>query len=224
MTVARRSQLAALAEVVGYLGVDGRTGIIDGTEIRVRGARLLDEGPGPVRLRQDQTERGEGHGPLWDAEGTDSGRRLAQPAGRAALHARARPMASDDLLVVVYAWIDGWGGGTVTSRPAGISCTTAWNPYGSEEPPPKSRPSSASFLVARLSLSTATHDPGFGVNGEPAPASLTVRAGHNTVWLDGKTAAPAKSSGSRCGRSWCGRTGWRTGGRVRCSRPPLEPP
>ncbi|WP_413253689.1 hypothetical protein [Streptomyces pseudovenezuelae] len=128
----------------------------------------------------------------------------------------------------VYAWIDGWGGGTVTSRPAGISCTTAWNPYGSEEPPSKSRPSSASFPVARPSLSTATHAPGSGVNGEPAPASLTVRAGHNTVWLDGKTAAPAKSSGTplRPVMVRADRVADRAADRerVRCSRPPLEPP
>ncbi|WP_028807602.1 hypothetical protein [Streptomyces canus] len=35
-TVAPDVRLRTLAKVVEYLGVDGRTGIIDGTEIRVR--------------------------------------------------------------------------------------------------------------------------------------------------------------------------------------------
>ncbi|WP_030326968.1 hypothetical protein [Streptomyces sp. NRRL B-3229] len=84
----------------------------------------------------------------------------------------------------VYAWIDGWGGGTVTSRPAGISChTTAWDPYSSEEPPPNSTgPCSASFPVGTTVTFTATPDPGSAVNGGPDPASLTVRSGYNAVW------------------------------------------
>lgn len=84
----------------------------------------------------------------------------------------------------VYAWIDGWGGGTVTSRPAGISChTTAWDPYSSEEPPPNhTGPCSASFPVGTTVTFTATPDPGSVVNDGPAPASLTVRSGYNAVW------------------------------------------
>ncbi|MEU6143470.1 hypothetical protein ABZ848_24300 [Streptomyces sp. NPDC047081] len=84
----------------------------------------------------------------------------------------------------VYAWIDGWGGGTVTSSPAGISChTTAWDPYGSEEPQPGSTgPCSASFPVGTTVTFTATPDTGSAVNGGPDPASLTVRAGYNSVW------------------------------------------
>ncbi|MEU5039907.1 hypothetical protein [Streptomyces griseorubiginosus] len=84
----------------------------------------------------------------------------------------------------VYAWIDGWGGGTVTSRPAGVSChTTAWDPYGSEEPQPNpTGPCSASFPVGTTVTFTATPDPGSAVNGGPDPASLTVRSGYNAVW------------------------------------------
>ena len=84
----------------------------------------------------------------------------------------------------VYAWIDGWGGGTVTSSPAGISChTTAWDPYSSEEPPANSTgPCSASFPVGTTVTFTATPDPGSGVNGGTDPASLTVRSGYNAVW------------------------------------------
>ncbi|MEU1480568.1 hypothetical protein [Streptomyces sp. NPDC005760] len=84
----------------------------------------------------------------------------------------------------VYAWIDGWGGGTVTSRPAGISChTTAWDPYSGEEPPAGSTgPCEARFPVGTTVTFTATPDPGSYTNGSVDPASLTVRAGYNAVW------------------------------------------
>ncbi|MDX3772348.1 transposase family protein [Streptomyces sp. AK08-01B] len=52
-------RLRTLAEVVDHLGETGKTGIIDGTEIRVR----RPQGPGQVHLRQEQAERREGHGP-----------------------------------------------------------------------------------------------------------------------------------------------------------------
>ncbi|MGI5456118.1 hypothetical protein ACQEWB_23695 [Streptomyces sp. CA-249302] len=84
----------------------------------------------------------------------------------------------------VSAWIDGWGGGTVTSSPAGISChTTAWDPYGSGESQPNpTGPCYASFPVGTVVTFTATPDPGSSVNGGPDPASLTVRSGYNSVW------------------------------------------
>ncbi|MFF1722406.1 hypothetical protein [Streptomyces sviceus] len=84
----------------------------------------------------------------------------------------------------VYAWIDGWGGGTVTSKPAGISChTTAWDPYSEEAPPANSTgPCEARFPVGTTVTFTATPDPGSGLNGGPDPASLTVRSGYNAVW------------------------------------------
>ncbi|ARZ69876.1 hypothetical protein SMD11_4268 [Streptomyces albireticuli] len=83
------------------------------------------------------------------------------------------------------AWItDGWGGGTVTSQPAGINChTTAWDPYGSEEPPwNPAGICTASFEIGTTVTFTATPDPGSYVNFHPTPNPVTVRAGYNFTW------------------------------------------
>lgn len=83
------------------------------------------------------------------------------------------------------AWItDGWGGGTVTSQPAGINChTTAWDPYGSEEPPwNPTGPCTASFEIGTTVTFTATPDPGSYVNFYPDPNPVTVHAGYNYTW------------------------------------------
>ncbi|MEU6356083.1 hypothetical protein ABZ896_43385 [Streptomyces sp. NPDC047072] len=86
----------------------------------------------------------------------------------------------------VYAWIsDGWGGGTVTSTPAGINChTTAWDPYaeGAEAPYPTGT-CDASFPVGTTVTFTATPDPGSYLNGDPYPTSLRVSPGYNPVWV-----------------------------------------
>ncbi|KQV11887.1 hypothetical protein [Kitasatospora sp. Root107] len=85
----------------------------------------------------------------------------------------------------LYSWIDGWGGGTVTSRPAGIDChQSAWDPYAPDatyQPPPTGS-CAAAFPVGTYVTFTATPDPGSYVNGSPDPGSLTVRSGYNSVW------------------------------------------
>ncbi|MFE0046533.1 hypothetical protein [Streptomyces albireticuli] len=83
------------------------------------------------------------------------------------------------------AWIsDGWGGGTVTSQPAGINChTTAWDPYGSEDPPWNPEGTcTASFEVGTVVTFTATADPGSYVNFDPIPNPVTIRDGYNFTW------------------------------------------
>ncbi|MEW1913008.1 hypothetical protein AB0442_32055 [Kitasatospora sp. NPDC085895] len=84
----------------------------------------------------------------------------------------------------VYSWVsDGWGGGTVTSRPAGINChqTVAdpWNGVGQENP---TGTCAASFPVGTTVTFTATPDPGSYLNAGPDPVSLTVQPGYNAVW------------------------------------------
>ncbi|WP_052391075.1 hypothetical protein [Streptomyces sp. NRRL B-24484] len=84
----------------------------------------------------------------------------------------------------VSAWVsDGWGGGTVTSQPAGINCHQAaadpWNGVGQEAP---TGTCYASFPVGTRVTFTATADPGSNVNSGPDPASLTVQPGYNPVW------------------------------------------
>ena len=102
----------------------------------------------------------------------------------AAPTAAAQPTATQQ--GTVYAWIsDGWGGGTVTSSPAGITChTTAWDPYAENANAPYPAGScEASFPVGTRVTFTATPDPGSYVNGESYPTSLTVVAGYNSVWV-----------------------------------------
>ncbi len=84
------------------------------------------------------------------------------------------------------AWItDGWGGGTVTSQPAGIDChTTAWDPYTTTDPPPNPTGAcTASFEVGTTVTFTATPDPGSYTNDGPTPNPVTVRAGDNFTWV-----------------------------------------
>ncbi|WP_234383914.1 transposase family protein [Streptomyces sp. NRRL WC-3723] len=70
-TVSPGVRLRTLAEVIDHLGANRKTGIIDGTEIRVR----RTQGPGQVHLRQEQAERGQDHG----RHGRERPRALLQP-------------------------------------------------------------------------------------------------------------------------------------------------
>ncbi|GAA3796301.1 hypothetical protein GCM10022403_032680 [Streptomyces coacervatus] len=87
----------------------------------------------------------------------------------------------------VYAWVsDGWGGGTLTSSPAGINChqgAISGDPYAGGEQPNPTGTCSASFPVGTTVTFTATADPGSYVNIGPDPASLTVVSGYNSVWV-----------------------------------------
>ncbi|MFE7246061.1 hypothetical protein [Streptomyces sp. NPDC057580] len=80
---------------------------------------------------------------------------------------------------------DGWGGGTITSQPAGINChQSAWDPYGTGEPQPDPTGTcTASFPVGTTVTFTATADPGSFVNFSPDPNPVTVRAGYNHTWV-----------------------------------------
>ena len=86
----------------------------------------------------------------------------------------------------VYAWIgDGWGGGRLTSSPAGIDChITSWDPYA-ENPqgPDQTGPCDAVFPVGTTVTFTATPDPGSYLNIGPDPARLTVASGYNPVYV-----------------------------------------
>ncbi|MGK5730281.1 hypothetical protein [Streptomyces sp. URMC 124] len=84
------------------------------------------------------------------------------------------------------AWVsDGWGGGTITSQPAGINChQEAWDPYGSGEPQPDPTGAcTASFEVGTTVTFTATADPGSYVNFGPVPNPVTVQSGYNFTWV-----------------------------------------
>ncbi|MBB5117810.1 hypothetical protein AF335_04615 [Streptomyces eurocidicus] len=83
------------------------------------------------------------------------------------------------------AWItDGWGGGTVTSQPAGINChTTAFDPYGPGDPLVNPQGTcTASFTIGTTVTFTATPDAGSYVNFYPAPNPVTVHSGYNYTW------------------------------------------
>lgn len=71
------------------------------------------------------------------------------------------------------AWVsDGWGGGTVTSQPAGINChQSAWDPYGTGDPQP-----------APTGTCTASFS-GSYLNDGPTPNPVTVRSGYNFTWV-----------------------------------------
>ncbi|MFI5796116.1 hypothetical protein [Streptomyces sp. NPDC051677] len=84
------------------------------------------------------------------------------------------------------AWVsDGWGGGTITSRPAGINChQSAWDPYASNEPQPyPTGACTATFEVGTTVTFTATPDSGSYVNDGPTPHSMTIRTGYNATWV-----------------------------------------
>ncbi|MGJ5755518.1 hypothetical protein FB563_3750 [Streptomyces puniciscabiei] len=85
------------------------------------------------------------------------------------------------------AWVsDGWGGGTITSRPAGINChQAAWDdPYGNNAGQPyPTGTCTATFQVGTTVTFTATPDSGSFVNGGPDPNPVTVRTGYNHTWV-----------------------------------------
>ncbi|MEV4434611.1 hypothetical protein [Streptomyces sp. NPDC049555] len=84
------------------------------------------------------------------------------------------------------AWIsDGWGGGTITSQPAGINChTQAWDPYTSPDPAPTPTGNcTATFPVGTTVTFTATPDPGSYINDGPRPNPVTIRSGYNYTWV-----------------------------------------
>ncbi|MFE5871868.1 hypothetical protein ACFQ6V_24945 [Streptomyces roseifaciens] len=86
----------------------------------------------------------------------------------------------------LYAWVsDGWGGGTITSQPAGINChQEAWDPYGTGEPQPNPTGAcAASFEVGTTVTFTATPDPGSYINFGPVPNPVTVQSGYNFTWV-----------------------------------------
>jgi hypothetical protein len=84
----------------------------------------------------------------------------------------------------LYVWItDGWGGGTVTSQPAGINChTTAWDPYADDPQPSLTGPCDASFEVGTTVTLTVTPDPGSSLNIGPEHNPLTIYAGYNPAY------------------------------------------
>ncbi|WP_128429935.1 hypothetical protein [Streptomyces cyaneus] len=99
----------------------------------------------------------------------------------------AAPVGSQTQQGQVAVWIsDSFGGGTVTSRPAGINCHVVafLNPYESEEPrPDQTGTCSASFPVGTTVTFTATADPGSRLNTGPDPSRLTVNPGYNPVYV-----------------------------------------
>ncbi|MDQ0581328.1 hypothetical protein [Streptomyces rishiriensis] len=85
------------------------------------------------------------------------------------------------------AWVsDGWGGGTITSTPAGINChQTAWDPYAAD-PEPQPYPTgncTASFEIGTRVTFTATPDSGSYLNDGPTPNPVTIRTGYNFTWV-----------------------------------------
>ncbi|WP_407109644.1 transposase family protein [Streptomyces sp. DSM 116494] len=69
-TVSQDARLRTLAEVIDHLGADGKTGIIDGTKVRVLAPGRRAQGPGQVHLRLEQqnavkTEHGIAHLKNW---------------------------------------------------------------------------------------------------------------------------------------------------------------
>ena len=90
----------------------------------------------------------------------------------------------------VSVWIDGWGSGTVTSSPAGISCHVQYSgdPYGDDFTGSMTGPCDASFAVGSPVTLTATADPGSHLNSMDCgtyanPCTRTVTSGYNPVWV-----------------------------------------
>ncbi|MFJ4851100.1 MULTISPECIES: hypothetical protein [unclassified Streptomyces] len=84
------------------------------------------------------------------------------------------------------AWVsDGWGGGTITSQPAGINChQAAWDPYATNESQPyPTGTCTASFEIGTTVTFTAVPDPGSSINFGPDPNPVTVHAGYNCTWV-----------------------------------------
>ncbi|MGW2936901.1 hypothetical protein ACWDA7_34770 [Streptomyces sp. NPDC001156] len=102
-------------------------------------------------------------------------------ATAAAIASVAPAEAQSTAQVTAYTY-DGWGGGTITSQPAGINCHQfAWDPYGTEAPPNPNPTGTctASFPVGTTVHFTATADPGSFVDFPPDPNPVTIRAGYN---------------------------------------------
>ncbi|WP_330337816.1 hypothetical protein [Streptomyces sp. NBC_00557] len=75
---------------------------------------------------------------------------------------------------------DGWGGGTITSSPAGINChISAWDPYAGDQQPSPTGTCTATFSVGTTVHFSATADAGSYVNIPPDPNPVTIRAGYN---------------------------------------------
>ncbi|OKK04428.1 hypothetical protein AMK26_13790 [Streptomyces sp. CB03234] len=85
----------------------------------------------------------------------------------------------------LYVWVsDGWGGGTVTSTPAGINChQAAADPYGSTPQQDPTGSCSASFPVGTSVTLTVTPDPGSYINYGPDPNPVRVSSGHNAAYV-----------------------------------------
>ncbi|GAA1566190.1 hypothetical protein GCM10009678_56360 [Actinomadura kijaniata] len=89
----------------------------------------------------------------------------------------------------LYVWVsDGWGGGTVTSNPAGINChQEAWDPYADSSGNTPQQTSAgtcdANFPVGTTVTLTATPDPGSYVNVGPDPNPVTIRSGYNSSYV-----------------------------------------
>jgi hypothetical protein len=75
---------------------------------------------------------------------------------------------------------DGWGGGTITSQPAGINCHQAadLDPYNVPQQNPTGT-CTATFTVGTTVTFTATPDAGSYVNIGPSPNPVTVHTGYN---------------------------------------------
>ncbi|PTH89289.1 hypothetical protein C9J60_10875 [Streptomyces sp. A244] len=80
---------------------------------------------------------------------------------------------------------DGWGGGTITSQPAGINChQEAWDPYASNDPQPNPTGTcTATFEVGTTVTFTAQPDTGSYVNDGPSPNPVTISTGYNYTWV-----------------------------------------
>lgn len=87
----------------------------------------------------------------------------------------------------VVVWMDdSFGGGTVTSQPAGINCHVAafLNPYESEQGrPAQTGTCSASFPVGTTVTFVATADPGSSFNAADPPRLTVGAPGYNTAWI-----------------------------------------
>ncbi|NUP24114.1 MAG: hypothetical protein HOZ81_50275 [Streptomyces sp.] len=87
----------------------------------------------------------------------------------------------------VVVWIhDSFGGGTVTSQPAGINCHVVafLNPYESEEGRPgQTGTCSASFPVGTTVTFIATPDPGSYFNSADPPRLTVGAPGYNTAGI-----------------------------------------
>ncbi|MGK5556541.1 hypothetical protein ACSNOI_33515 [Actinomadura kijaniata] len=105
---------------------------------------------------------------------------VAAAALSAAVPAQARAEQGQ-----LYVWTtDGWGGGTVTSSPAGINChQTAWNPYEDTSRQASSDACSASFPVGTVVTLTAVPDPGSSINYGPDPNPVRIRSGYNSSYV-----------------------------------------